>query len=524
MKYKRIFALLFSSSLVILATLFLTVFTMATAGDTLPAPAFKIHLSSEPGNLDPHQQKSSTSNYLLQNLYRNIFFYDDVQGLKPDLGERCQRESPLVLLCKLKKGLQWSDGSRLSSEDFLRAYQRILTPQEASPRADLLFKIKNAPAIYKGSKKMESLGITAPDAETLRFEFEERDPDFEYNLASFLLSPVKNTLKPGQKVSELVVNGPYKISEWLAGQKIQLVNNPFYKNGNVAKRPAVEFFFLSEDSMALQLYEKDELSFLRRLPTLYIPKFKSRPDFHWIPMIRFDYFGFGPILKEHPKLREALTLSLNYQELQKIFSSEGVPGCPGIPAAWVTKELCYKYDPVKAKKAFSENREIPENLKLMYSSQGGEDHRRATEWIQSQWKKTLDLKVQLLLRENKVFLNELQKTAPAVFRKGVAPDRPTCLATLEAFAEWSPENYIQLQAPEYKDILKKLGDTAKPQEQKKLCTQGIRFLMDRHFFIPTGPMHFAILAKKNFQGWKLNAMNQLDLARLEISLSQAETK
>ncbi|MGZ3746801.1 MAG: peptide ABC transporter substrate-binding protein [Pseudobdellovibrionaceae bacterium] len=493
----------------------------ARAGEETPAPVFKIHLSNEPSSLDPQQQKSSASSYLLENLYRNIFFYDNDQGLKPDLGESCKRETPLVLVCKLKKGLQWSDGSSLTAEDFLKSYQRILTPQEASPRADLLFKIKNAPAIYKGQKKIESLGITAPNATTLRFEFEEKDPDFEYKLASFLLSPTKNLLKPGQKASELVVNGPYKIMDWRGGQKIQLINNKLYKNGNFTHRPPVEFFFINEDSMALQLYEKEELSYLRRLPTLYIPKFKSRPDFYSIPMIRFDYFGFGPALKDHPQLREALTLSLNYPELQKIFSSEGTPGCPGIPAAWLTEELCYKYDVSKAREILKEEKAVakalPDNLKLMYSALGGEDHRRATEWIQAQWQKNLNLKVQLALKENKVFLNQLQQNPPEIFRKGVSPDRPTCLAVLEIFGEDSMENFIRLRDPEYQEILKKLGEASNPREQKKFCTQGVRFLKDHYLLIPTGAYHFSVLAKKNFKGWKLNSMNQLDLANLESS-------
>ncbi|WP_413291563.1 peptide ABC transporter substrate-binding protein [Bdellovibrio sp. HCB337] len=489
--------------------------SVAFSAGEQPGETFRFHLSNEPSTLDPHQQKSSASSYLLQNLYRNLFVYDNDKGLVPDLGESCKRESPLVLVCKLKKGLQWSDGTALTADDFLKGYQRVLNPKESSPRADLLFKIKNAGAIYKGQKKIETLGITAPNSTTLRFEFEEKDPDFEYNLASFLLSPVKNTLKPGQKASELVVNGPYKIADWIAGQKIQLINNTFYTSGNSQKRPLVEVLFVNEDSVALQLYEKNELSFLRRLPTLYIPKFKTRADFHWIPVVRFDYIGFGPALKDTPKLREALALALNYKDLQKVFSSEGVPGCPGIPSSWMTEELCYKFDAKKAKSVLSEEKKIPANLKLMYSSLGGEDHRRATEWMQSQWDKNLGVKVQLLLRENKVFISDLQQNPPALFRKGVAPDRPTCLATLETFADWSPENYIQLKDPEFQELLKKLGDTSSGFDQKKLCTQAVRFLMDRHLLIPLGSIHFAILAKQKYSGWRLNSMNQLDLAGLE---------
>lgn len=149
---------------------------------------------------------------------------------------------------------------------------------------------------------------------------------------------------------------------------------------------------------------------------------------------------------------------------------------------------------------------------------------RWTEWMQSQWQKNLNLKIQVVLRENKVYLSEVQNNPPAIFRKGVAPDRPTCLATLETFADWSPENYIQLKDPDYQSILKKLGDAATPQDQKKFCTEGVRYIMDRHLLIPLGPIHFSVLAKKTFSGWKLNSMNQLDLAGLTAPTSQTETK
>lgn len=475
---------------------------------------FRLHLSNEPTSLDPQRQKSAASSYLVQNLYRNIYIYDSDKGLVPDLGESCHRDSPTVLVCKLKKNLHWSDGSPLTSEDFLKSYRRLVDGKEAFPRADFLFKIKNAQAIYKGEMKPDNLGITAPDKTTLRFEFAEKNPDFEYDLANFVLAPVKNVLHAGQNPMELIVSGPYKISQWTAGQKIRLTRNDQYTGGN-PRRPDVEFLFIAEDSVAFQLYQKKELNFLRRLPSEYIPEFKKREDFHWIPVLRFDYVGFGPSLKDLPKLREALALSLNYPELKKLFSSEGMPGCPGIPAEWTTKELCYSFDLTKAQKALHENTHPVPNLTLMYSTLGGDDHRRGTEWMQEQWSKNLSLKVQVQLRENKVYINELHENPPALFRKGVALDRPTCLAALETFASWNSENYIQLKDPAYEEVLKNLEKSSKPTERKKWCTEGVEYLLNHYYLVPTGRIHFAILADSSFQGWKLNAMNQLDLSGLK---------
>ena len=467
-------------------------------------PVFKIQHISEPSSLDPQKQKSASSNYLMGNLFRNIYKYEDEKGLISDLGESCSR-SKMILTCKIKKNLQWSDGTPLTSEDFLRTYKKILNPDSLIPRADLLFKIKNAQGIFKQQKKPETLGITNPDPWTLKFEFEEVDSEFEYNLANFILAPTKVDLN--------VFSGPYKIKEWKKGEKIILEPNFFYKAGH-PNRPPVEYLFISEDAVALQLYEKNELQFLRRLPTIFIPKYKTRKDFHWIPVIRLDYVGFGPELStpNHEGLRKAFIYSLNYPELQKIFLSEGRPGCIGLPDSWFpVKAPCYDFDLKKVKHA-----KKTKAYTFQFSALGGEDHKRGTEWMQDQWQKNAGLTVHLEAKENKVFLAGLQKEPPALFRKGTPLDKPTCLSALSTFSMKNPENYIRFQSLELEKNLDLMEGSAVPEIKKKLCLRGIDLLINQHVMIPMGPIHFSTLVKPTFLGWKINQMNQLDLSDLHF--------
>lgn len=478
-----------------------------TRAEVPPVPSttaghpFRLHISVEPSGLDPHKQKSAASSYLLSNLFRNLYIYDDQKGLVPDLAEKCQRHKQ-SLTCTLKKDLKWSDGSSMTSADFLAIYHKLLDPSQGFPRPELLFKVKNAQSIYQGQKKISELGITAPTALQIRFEFIDEAPDFEYNLSNFLLAPAKENRQ--------VFSGPYKIKEWIKGQKIVLESNLSYWQKNTA-RPLVEFLFVEEDSVSLQLYEKNELSFLRRLPTLYIPTYKTHADFHWMPMLRLDYIGFGPELKDQADLRKAFTYSLNYPELQKIFSSEGRPGCAGLPDSWFpNKAPCFDFDlkkvpTVKNSKTYT----------YAFSTLGGEDLKRSAEWLQNQWLNNAHIKTDLEMKENKIFVAELKKNPPALFHKGLALDRPTCLAALETFAEQSPENYIHWNNPEYKKNLQFLAQTTNTADKKKYCLAGVENLMQNYALIPMGAIHFAILAKPSFTGWKLNQMNQLDLSLLQ---------
>ncbi|UOF02038.1 peptide ABC transporter substrate-binding protein [Bdellovibrio reynosensis] len=476
---------------------------LACSTGTAAEKVFRLHLANEPGGLDPNKQRTSSSSYLLTNLYRNIFSFDDSKGLTPDLGEGCKRDKKnATLTCTLKKDLTWSDGSPITSADFLQTYKKILNPKTAAPRADLLFSIKNAEEVYAGKKPVDSLGVSAPDKTTLKFELSKVDPDFEHNLANYILAPTKEKLD--------AYTGPYKLKEWKRGQKIVLESNRTYKMGH-PDRPLVEVLFIEEDTVALQLYEKNELQFLRRLPTLFIPSYKKRSDFYWVPVSRLDYIGFGPELANQEDVRKAFTYSLNYVELQKIFSSEGRPGCIGLPDSWFPEKApCFDYDLKKVPKVKSDK-----TYNMMFSALGGEDHKRATEWLQNQWSKNAGLKTHLEVKENKVFLQILGQNPPALFRKGVAADRPTCLAALETFGPLSPENYLRIKSPEYDKLLANLGKAKTQAEQKNACLAGTEYLMKNHLMIPLGAIQFSILVKPEFTGWKLNQLNQLDLANLK---------
>ena len=124
----------------------------------------------------------------------------------------------------------------------------------------------------------------------------EKNSEFLYNLANPLLSPSSDY--------EKATSGPYELISWEPKHKITLRPNPYFSLGH-PQRPNIEFYFVAEDTVALNLYEKNELDFLRRLPTLYIPKFKNRSDFFAIDQFRFDYYGFSPSLKDQPKIRWA---------------------------------------------------------------------------------------------------------------------------------------------------------------------------------------------------------------------------
>jgi oligopeptide transport system substrate-binding protein len=487
------------------------VFTLGWNVKAIAHESFKFHLLSEPHNLDPQASASASGNYLFHNLYRGLYVYSRSEGLRPVGASNCRR-SKLKMTCTLRPSL-WSDGKPIVAQNYLDAFRRLIDPEHKSPQADVLFSLKNAREIWSGKMKPAELGLEAPSANTLVFHFAEEEPEFEYRLIHPALSPMPpGGFRAREDAADMPVSGPYKVSEWKRGAWVKLQPNEKYSLGN-PQRPPAEAFFIDEDSTALRLFESGKLTFLRRLVAAEFPRFRDKPEFHQIPMARFDYVGFGPALIRNKEARFALVRGIEFSDFLRLFGARSAAGCPALPAHFMDKVNCLGPD-FKAARASVEKAGPMPKLIMQFSKMGGDDIVRAVEWFQGQWKKNLGWSIELRGQEQAVYLAQLRERPPAIFRKGVNLDRPTCLAALEIFLKGHPENFIALDDPKFEKLVGHLRKQVTLPARKKACREAVDHLLTLDRLIPLGEMHFTVLASPKFKGWELNELNQLDLSQL----------
>lgn len=474
------------------------------ASPVLAAEPFRFHLFNEPHTLDPQAAASSSGNYLMHNVFRGLYRIDTSAGLVSEGAEKCTR-TPLQLRCTLR-AWKWSTGETVTAADYVRSFRRLADPENKSTQSEILRTLKNWREVWSGEMKPDQLGVEAEDARTLVIRFAEDDPEFEYKLAQSALSPEPPRGIPAREnAASLSANGPYKIVAWKKGSRVKLAPNSAYPGGN-PKRPAVEALFIEEDSTALTLFESGKLSFNRRVVASEIPRLRKHPGFHQFPMARFDYVGFGPELVGEPSIREALVRGVEFKDFLRIFDTRSQPGCPSLPARLLERVECLDFKPVKISG--------PRKLEFQFSKMGGDDIARAAEWFQGQWKKHAGLQVELQGQEQGVYLSGLRLKPPAIFRKGVSLDRPTCLAAVEIFTKGHPENFIRLDDAEYEARVLDLKVAKSDLAKKKACTAAVSRLLKTWRLIPLGEMHFTVLADPKYKGWGLNELNQLDLSHL----------
>jgi oligopeptide transport system substrate-binding protein len=483
-------------------------------------PVFSFHLFGEPYSLDPATASGTSGSYLFQTLFRGLFRYNN-HNLIGDGAKRCHRLG-LRLSCDLDSRFKWSDGTPVTSQDYVRAYRRLFDPDIKSVATELLLHLKNAHQIMKGEARLEDLGVSADGPLRLNFDFDSADPEFEYKLTHPALAPLHTLPIPDRsKAASLLVNGPYQIESWVKGQKIRLKPNPYFPKSGKDPLPTVEVYFVDDDSTALRMYESGRLSFLRRVGINDVEAYHDRKDFYQQPMARFDYIGFGPELKDEPALRKALSLALDYREMKRLLKTDGQPGCPALKPELFERYPCIRYQLSEAKKALSQvsAATLKKPLKIYFSKMGGDTHQTTFEWVQNQWLKNLGLKVELESQEQNVVTQTVKSGRAAIFRRGVGLDRPTCLAALDVFRTDGPENFIHFSNADFDKILDNWPLLKSDKARRHKCTQAAELLVRDYQMIPLGVVYFSYMAKPEFTGWSLNELNQLDLSQLRASAS-----
>lgn len=484
----------------------------ASAAFASPAPVYRFHLFKEPDSLSPFEQRNSNAGYVLSQLQSPLLRWQK-GAFQPAAATGCRAVSATEIRCRLRKDLKFSDGTPVTEDDWRAHFARIFDPALKVRWAGDLFDLRGAEERFTGAAKPPPLGFEARRGELI-FRLKRANREFLHRLTSPHLVPFRSA-RPGKAGdAEFTGTGPYRLKAWRPGVKLELEPNPFAFEGHAA-RPRLEVLFVAEDSVALKLYQSGELQFLRRLPTAFIDQARGRPDYFEIDQIRFDYFGFTKPFREKAEnrvLREAMAWAFPYEEMRALYKAKPRPGCFGLPAALSDGPVCFDEDPARARTLLAERADAAPIPALF--SQSVDDHRRALEWLQLKLAARAGLKIRLDGRETKVFLDRLDARDASFFRRGVAPDRPTCAAVLEHFLPGAAENYLDLDEKYLNDAVPRLLAETSEAKKAKLCREVLEKLRADFVMIPTGPIFFSVLATTGFAGWDLNELNQLDLKDL----------
>lgn len=475
---------------------------------------FRYHIPIAPLTFDPILQKGTSSWFLLNHLFRPLVSIDAKDQLYFNAAKECIWTSQAIFTCTLKEHLKFQDGTPITSKHFKYSFE--LAFEQIIETSGLFLNLKN---------QDPRLDVLAPDDKTLQFAFKKYSPQDVYLLAKTEFSPRPQKILY-KKPEDLISSGPYKVLSYKKGQHISLTTNTI--NDDIfgsSIRPNVTVYFIEDEGTAVRMFESQKLDFIKNVPRAFFNKY--REQLHFQTMMRMDGIGLSKTL-DNMDLKKALSYSLNFSELQTIYKSKGLPGCPALPSKFYkssssseASEHCYTFDLKKAQAHFNK---VPPALKdkaltLNFSEVGGTDIQKGMEWIAYQWKKNLGLEVRIFPLESGQFFQKIRDKKFEIIRKGLPLLTPSCAEALESFTSDSVNNFTEVQSTQLDQIVKQLKALPLDQVQKRqdLCSKGLMELKKTYSFIPLGEMYFAFLSNGRYKNWSINSFNMLNLEELTIN-------
>lgn len=448
---------------------------------------FNYNIPYAPQTFDPLLQQGLNARYLLNHLYITLYKWDHTGNLIPSAAKQCTWIK-FNLICQLKENLKFQDGTPILAKHFVNTLELL----KENPTKDAL--------------DFNKIKFYTPDDHTLIFSADYKSLSLKHKLTQIELSPRKEKIY--YKTAESVISSTnYKIKELKKNQYLTLESQ---KDSKLL----VKIHFIDDPSTALRLYKSKILNLLTQLQVREIDKYKNSAELFKVHMVRMDGIFFNK--KIDPNLKKALFHAVNFEDLKKIYKSDGMPGCPAIPTHYYSNDYCYKYDIKKSLDFLKQAQSIPKNLKLTYSAIGGDDIQRGMEWFANQWKKNLNLQISVNPLESGVFFQYVKSENFDIIRKGLPLDAPSCFEALKSFRSDDPNNVSHFKNKNFDHVVAEMESLPNESisEIQTLCDQGLSILFRDYTFLPLGPMYFSYLQDGKFKGWFINPLNVLDLENL----------
>ena len=195
------------------------------AGSEVKGALITMYLTNEVYNFDPaYAYMNEEAESVVSLMFSRLFTLNSKGKLQGDLAESYEtnedEKTKEYTMTITLRDAWWSDKIKLTADDVVFAWKRILSQENSFSCASLLFDLKNARAVKAGNCSIDDLGVCALNDNTLQITFEKPiDYDaFLLNLTSLALAPLREDYVTkgedwAKKPGTMVTSGPFKLGK-----------------------------------------------------------------------------------------------------------------------------------------------------------------------------------------------------------------------------------------------------------------------------------------------------------------------
>lgn len=494
-----------------LLALLLTACGNKNVAETGPASAITRLTEADARGLDPQMVSDLASTRIAADLFESLTRFDASGNAEAGLAETWKTSADgRTWTFRLRPGLTFSDGQRLTADVFRRAFDRIRDEKSGSPHGALFGIIES---------------LATPDDRTVVIRLENPFPQ----LPALLAHPAMAAL-PFHRIDAaddkwtsdrpLVTSGAYRLTDWQLSQKLVLDANPLWHGGK-PRTTRIVWKPMDNVNAAMRLV----LAGGADIGSEYTPA-----RHHWLrekhpkiarnaPFLGTYYFAFNTRKPpfDDSRVRLALAMVIDREWIAKKMVDAGnlpawgllPPGLDGGTtfqpawANWTQQQRLARAKALLQEAGYGKQRPLRFEIRFNSST----EHRRAAVAMATMWRE-LGIEARLLNSEASLHFDSLKRADFQMARSGWIADLPAPENFLTVHrSDTGVQNYSGYANPAYDKAIDSALAEADPKKRAGLMREAERILIGD---MPILPLYFyasRTLVSPAIRGWQDNPGN-----------------
>jgi len=451
-----------------------------------------IDLNSEISNFDPAYLSGVPTSRVACFFMDHLCYMDHDGNIIPRVAESWEaNDDATVWTFHLRKDVKWHDGTPLVAADVKYNFDRIIDPDTAALRASDMACIES---------------VEAPDDYTVVFNL--NTPVAAFITKCLLINPALLAQPAaleeyGESFTDHAVGtGPYKLVEWVPGEKVLLEANPDFYLGEPATK-YIEFRLIPDGMTALIELEQGNIDFLFNIPSTELGTFETNDD---ITLANARDFGVAWIFLNTDmepcndiNVRKAIAHAIDYQTIYETMLSDfGVIADSYLPDhnwAYNPDTTKYTYDVEMAKGFLADSGWTDTNgdglvdkdgqtLKLEIGATKREADNILLEAAQS-YLRAVGIDVSMSVLESAAYNERLASQDFQAYVLNISQDSPEPALLIDfAFTSYAGYNKFGYNNPRVDELVLLANSTADTEARKEIYMEIQALIKDDYVSLP----------------------------------------
>jgi oligopeptide transport system substrate-binding protein len=429
-------------------------------------------------SMDSAIAEDAVSFNILNNVNEGLYRLNKENMAEPAMAESEPEisEDGLTYTFKLRDA-NWSDGTPVTAQDFVFAWQRAVDPATGSPYGPYMMggTIKNATAISEGKMDKAELGVEATDDKTLVVTLERPVPYFLSLMSFGTFLPQKEAFvtEKGSAYAvnsdNLLYNGPFILTNWDGtGLSWSMEKNPEYWDAETVMLQTINVDVVKDAGTGVNLYTSGEKD-ISILTGEFAMQYADDPEVVRVlePSVFFMKFNQErngqPTALANENIRRAISLAFNKQDLVDVVLANGsLPANYLVPVEFTFDENqqdfrevngdMNEYNVEEAKSLWAQGMEEEglTEVTIEYLGDDTEASKKMNEYLKAQLEENLEgltVSIKTVPFNVRLELDEAQDYD--IQNSGWAPDYQDPMTFIDLFVTGSSHNNMGYSNPEF---------------------------------------------------------------------------